>query len=338
MSTNLLSSFLKQASCWTVNYPTKGPTVVPFPNFNPCTDAELLKKAIETKGVDEDTIIKVLATRNNWQRQQIADAFQKIDKKSLKDALKCALKGDLETVCLGLLQTPAQYDAHQLQWAMKGLGTDEDTLIEILVTRTNKEIKEIIKAYAQDFKSDLEKDIKSDTSNDFQKALLALLKANRCEDSRVDDDLADDDARALYEAGEKMKGTNVDTFINILTSRNIPHLRRVFQKYCKYSKNEIAMALELELKSDIENLLVSLAKSIGNKHAFFSEKLHESMKGSGTRKRILSRIVVSRCEVDLEAIKAEYKNAYGKTLHQAILDDTKEDYEKILLCLCGRNE
>lgn len=34
-------------------------------------------------------------------------------------------------------------------FSLQGLGTDEDTLVEILASRTNKEIREIKQAYKQ---------------------------------------------------------------------------------------------------------------------------------------------------------------------------------------------
>ena len=39
------------------------------------------------------------------------------------------------------------YDARSLRKAMKGMGTDEQCLIEILCSRSNKEITEIKAAY-----------------------------------------------------------------------------------------------------------------------------------------------------------------------------------------------
>ncbi|XP_066509827.1 annexin A1-like [Hoplias malabaricus] len=313
-------------------------TVKPALQFSASGDAAVLDKAIKAKGVDENTIIEVLAMRSNDQRQQIKAAYQQASGKPLEGALKSALKGELEDVVLALLRTPAQYDAQQLKLSMKGLGTDEDTLVEILASRTNKEIREIKKAYKDEFKKELEDDIKSDTSGPFRDALLALSKAARSEDRIVNVEQADNDARALYEAGEKRKGTDCKVFIDILTSRSPPQLKKVFEQYSKYSKVDVAKAIDMELKGDIENCLLAIVKCAGSKPGFFAEKLNMAMKGSGYRGKILTRIMVCRSEVDMVQIKQEYKKKYGKTLYQDILDDTKGDYERILLALCGSNE
>ncbi|XP_054466607.1 annexin A1a [Anoplopoma fimbria] len=308
-------------------------TVTAAPNFNASGDAAILDKAIKTKGVDENTIIEILVKRSNEQRQQIKEAYQRASSKSLESALKSALKGDLEEVVLALLKTPAQYDAHQLKMAMKGLGTEEDVLIEILASRTNPEILDIKEAYKEDYKKDLEADIKGDTSGDFRVALLELCKATRTDG--VCDQMVDSDARALYEAGEGRKGHNCSVFIEILATRSALHLRKVFERYSKYSKVDMAKAIDLEMKGDIETCLTALVKCAGSRSAFFAEKLNLAMKGKGTRKNILTRIMVSRSEIDMKRIKDDYKKNYGTTLYKDILDDTKGDYEKILLALCG---
>ncbi|XP_035022379.1 annexin A1a [Hippoglossus stenolepis] len=308
-------------------------TVTAALNFSPNGDAAVLDKAIKTKGVDENTIIEILVKRSNEQRQQIKQAYQQASGKPLETALKSALKGDLEDVVLALLKTPAQYDAQQLKLAMKGMGTEEPTLIEILASRTNREIGDIKKVYKEEYKKDLEEDIRSDTGGEFRTALLALCKAGRTEG--VSEQLVDSDARSLYEAGEGRKGKDCSVFIEILTTRSAPHLRRVFERYSKYSKVDVAKAIDLEMKGDIESCLTAVVKCAGSRPAFFSEKLNLAMKGSGTRKHILTRIMVSRSELDMKLIKNEYKKNYGKALYQDILDDTKGDYEKILLALCG---
>ncbi|KAM9392620.1 annexin A1a [Pholidichthys leucotaenia] len=308
-------------------------TVTAAPNFSASGDAGVLDKAIKTKGVDEHTIIDVLVKRSNEQRQKIKEAYQQASGKPLESALKNALKGDLEEVVLALLRTPAQYDAQQLHLAMKGLGTDEDTLIEILASRNNTQIVALKTAYKEEYKKDLEEDIRSDTSGDFRNALMELCKARRTDG--ICEQLIDSDARALYEAGEGRKGKDCSMFIEILTTRSAAHLCKVFEKYSKYSKADVAKAISMEMKGDIENLLTAVVKCAGNRAGFFAEKLYLAMKGKGTRKNILTRIMVSRSEIDMKRIKEEYKKNYSKTLHQEILDDTKGYYEKILLALCG---
>ncbi|NXN39828.1 ANX12 protein, partial [Rhinoptilus africanus] len=211
----------------------------------------------------------------------------------------------------------------------QGLGTDEGTLIEILASRNNREIREASRYYKEVLK-ELSVEIVSVRSPNF-----IFQKADRSEDSHVNDELADNDARALYEAGEKRKGTDINVFVTLLTARSYPHLRRVFQKYTKYSKHDMNKVLDLELKGDIENCLTALVKCATSKPAFFAEKLHLAMKGFGTRHKELIRIMVSRHEVDMNDIKGYYKKMYGISLRQAIMDELKGDYENILVALCG---
>ncbi|KAM4634380.1 annexin A1-like [Polymixia lowei] len=310
-------------------------TVAPYPNFSASSDAAGLEKAIETKGVDEDLIISVLVKRSNDQRQQIKVVYEASTGKALADDLKSALKSDLEDVSLALLMTPAQFDAHQLRKATKGLGTHEDVLVEILASRTNQEIREIQRVFGEEYQEELEAVIRSETSGDFTTALLALLKANKDEDNEVDLDLAKRDAHAMFEAGENTKGSEVSVFIDILTSRSCAQLSKTFQKYSGVSDVSLPKALHMELKGDIEDCLIDIVKCAWSKPAFFAEKLHLAMKGYGTCDETLIRVLVSRSEVDLKKVMDEYRTMYGRTLQEDILEDTKGHYEKILLGLCG---
>ncbi|CAL8320925.1 unnamed protein product [Lota lota] len=310
-------------------------TIVPYPNFNPKKDAILLEEAIKSRNVDEEMIISILVQRNNEQRQEIKKVYQTTTGKSLVDGLKSKLKSHLEDVVLALLMTPAKFDAFILHKATKGLGTHEDILVEVLASRTNEEIRELQRVFKEDYGQTLEKVIESETKGDFTMALQAMLKANKNEGQSIDLDLAKKDAKALFEAGEEKKGIDIAVFINILTSRSGNQLTQTFKQYSKISDNSLPKALDMELNGDIEDCLVDVVKCAWSKPAFFAEKLHKAMAGLGTCENTLIRVLVSRSEVDLKKIIAEFKLMYGKTLQQCILDDNKGDLEKILLGLCG---
>uniref|UniRef100_A0A8C0B8C3 Annexin n=1 Tax=Buteo japonicus TaxID=224669 RepID=A0A8C0B8C3_9AVES len=305
--------------------PSAYATVKAYSNFDADRDAAALETAIKTKGVDEVTIINILTNRSNEQRQDIAFAYQRRTKKELSAALKSALSGHLEAVILGLLKTPAQYDASELKAAMKGLGTDEDTLIEIICSRTNQELSEINRVYREMYKTELEKDIISDTSGDFRKLMVALAKGKRCEDTSVIDyELIDQDARV----SAVLRSTWTDIFFNHVSL----HL---FDRYKSYSPYDMLESIKKEVKGDLENAFLNLVQCIQNKQLYFADRLYDSMKGKGTRDKVLIRIMVSRCEVDMLKIKSEFKRKYGKSLYYFIQQDTKGDYQRALLNLCG---
>ena len=77
---------------------------------------------------------------------------------------------------MGLLKTPALYGAPELKASMKGLGVDEDSLTEIVCSRTNQELQEINRVYAEVYKTGLEMGIVSNTFGDFHRLMVALTK------------------------------------------------------------------------------------------------------------------------------------------------------------------
>ncbi|XP_061139516.1 annexin A2a [Syngnathus typhle] len=332
----MVAEFLGQLSLEAESHEPKYPTVTPALDFDPEKDAARIETAIKTKGVDEQTIIDVLTKRTYPQRREIAFAYEKRAKKDMISALKGALSGSVESVILGLMKSTSQYDASEIRGSIKGLGTDEETLIEILCSRSNAELQEIKKVYKELFKKDLDKDVAGDTSGNFAKLLLALVQTKRDEPSSVVDyEKIDDDARKLYDAGVKVRGTDVATWISIMTERSVPHLQRVFQRYKSYSPYDMQESIMKEVKGDLQRSFLVLVQSFENKQLFFANKLHDAMKSKGAKEKVVSRIIVSRCEVDLKKICSEYKAHHGQSLQKTIMEHTKGDYQKVLLGLCG---
>lgn len=65
-------------------------------------------------------------------------------------------------------------DAKALRKAMKGFGTDEEGLINIICRRNNEQRQAIQMQYKTNFGKDLIEDIKSETSGNFETLLVSL--------------------------------------------------------------------------------------------------------------------------------------------------------------------
>ena len=83
-------------------------------------------------GCDEKAIINICTGRTNAQRLEIVKAYKASYGRDLIADLKSELHGKFEDAMIALFTDPIEYDADELRKAMKGLGTSEDTLIEII--------------------------------------------------------------------------------------------------------------------------------------------------------------------------------------------------------------
>ncbi|XP_042328027.1 annexin A4 [Sceloporus undulatus] len=304
-------------------------------HFSAEEDAQKLRKAMKGLGTDEDAIIEILVNRNLSQRQEIKMTYKSTIGRDLINDLKSELSGKFEKVIIGLMTPITLYDVEELKRAMKGAGTDEGCLIEILASRTNEEIRRINETYKHQYGTTLEEDIVSDTSSMLRRVLVSLATGNRDDSQYVDDAQAQQDAQCLYEAGENRWGTDEGQFMTVLCSRNRSHLLRVFDEYRKIADKDITESIKSEMSGDLEDALLAIVKCIRSKTAYFAERLYKSMKGLGTDDDTLIRVMVSRCEIDMIDIKAEFKRMYGNSLYSFIKGDTSGDYRKALLHLCG---
>ncbi|KAL7404259.1 hypothetical protein ABVT39_012153 [Epinephelus coioides] len=314
---------------------TRG-TIKPSGNFNASADAEVLYKAMKGLGTDEDSILQLLVARSNAQRQEIKTAYKTLFGKDLVDDLKGELGGKFETLIVALMTPPLAYDVTSLRNAIKGAGTDEKVLVEILSSRTPQQVKEIVAAYRQEYDDDLEEDVCGDTSGHFKRLLVILLQANR--QRGVQEGNIESDAQALFKAGEQKFGTDEQLFVTILGNRSPEHLRRVFDAYMKMTGYEMEESIKRETSGGLKDLLLAVVKCARSVPAYFAETLYYAMKGLGTDDDTLIRVMVSRSEVDLMDIRTEFRRMFACSLFSMIKGDTGGDFRKTLLLLCGGDD
>lgn len=112
-------------------------------------------------------------------------------------------------------------------------------------------------------------------------------------------------------------------------------MKATFDEYAKISGKDIIDSIKSETSGDLESGLKALITCSRNRPEFFAKCLNKALSGMGTKDHTLIRVIVSRCEIDLQSIKIAYQNKYGKSLCQAVSSDTSGDYKKLLLALVG---
>lgn len=146
-------------------------------------DAALLKKAgVDRWGTDESTFNRILVTRNFSQLKLIAKEYEKLAGNSLEKDIKKEFSGCIEDGLLAVLRTaidrPESF-AIRLHKSMHGLGTDDSSLIRLVVTRSEIDMEDIKEAFLRKYGKTLKSFIKGDTSGHYKHALYALIGENR---------------------------------------------------------------------------------------------------------------------------------------------------------------
>jgi hypothetical protein len=115
------------------------------------SDCQTLKKLLKEKG---EPLINFILSKTKRERLELRQAYQSYFCKDLLNDIDSALSHDFKKVVMDLFRSPSERDATYLYRAMKGVGTDEEAVIEVLCSRSNVEIMKIKEEYRQLFKED----------------------------------------------------------------------------------------------------------------------------------------------------------------------------------------
>ncbi|XP_073835277.1 annexin B10-like [Musca autumnalis] len=311
------------------------PTVVPAEPLDVEADTVALRTAMKGFGTDEQAIIDILTARSNAQRQLIKENFLREYGRDLIEDLKSELGGKFEDVIIALMMTPVQYLCKQLHKAMAGMGTNESALVEILCTKSNEEMSEIVKCYEDMYDRPLAEHMCSETSGHFRRLLTLIVTGVRDPAGTVDPEKAKEQAEQLYNAGEAKLGTDEEVFNRILAHGSFAQLRLVFEEYKHLSGQTIEQAIKHEMSGELHEAMMAIVECVQSPPAFFANRLFKAMDGMGTDDTTLIRIIVSRSEIDLGNIKEEFERIYNRTLVSAVKSETSGDYKRALCALIG---
>lgn len=303
-------------------------------NMDMMKDVEAVRKAMKGFGTDEKTLIAVLAKKDPVLIGTIRAQYDQRLMRNMIQDLEKETSGYFSKGLVEIARGPLVSDCYNLMEAMKGMGTKEVILDDVLIGRSNADINAIKQKYQDLFKRSLQKDLQGDLSAGTGQMYDMIISARRAEDSHPVIPQEIEQAVTDLQAGlGGFASKNVPQVCQILTSKNDAQLRAISQAYQQRFQKPLDGVLKSAFSGHMEDALRLLVRRAVNRPEAEATRLEEAMAGIGTKDELLVQRVV-RCHWDrnfMNAVSNAFKQLYKKDLVKRIEGETRGDYEKLMV-------
>ncbi|KAJ0242889.1 Annexin D5 [Hirschfeldia incana] len=242
----------------------------------------------------------------------------------------------MATIKIPMTVPSPRVDAEQLFKAFKGRGCDASVIINILAHRNATQRALIEQEYETKFSDDLRKRLQSELHGHLKKALLLWMP-----------EAVERDASILKQA---LRGAVTDhkAVAEIICTRSGSQLRQIKQVYLNTFGVRVEQDVESEASGNHKRVLLAYLNTTRYEGPEIDDKIVEDdarvLKKAVARKhksddQTLIQIFTDRSRTHLVALRSTYRSMFGKELGKAIRDETRGNFEHVLLTIlqCAEN-
>ena len=294
--------------------------------------ADLLHSSLFKKK-NEEAIYDLITKTSLSDRISISRYYRGAYNSSLFSDIQSKIGGDYGYLAAQMFLSPIEFCLHHLKL---GLKKDFETVLEILTSKTNEELKVIEKVYKLDTGNDLRSDILKEYKGVIGKNLVLMFDTPRSNNSRLRKNECERLAKLLVEKDPKLWVEDEKIFKDIFLMKSPEELVLIARYYFNITGNNLAEVADKKLKDKNQLLIKEILFNNIMPHELFAEKIYSSMKGIGTNEEKLSRALVSRCEIDMPLIREMYEYKYKTPMKEDIIGDNSGMYQKLCVYLAEK--
>ncbi|KAK8542906.1 hypothetical protein V6N13_136541 [Hibiscus sabdariffa] len=291
-------------------------------------------------------LIRALAGRTQLECRRIRETYKEMYGEDLITLLQKSSHrnqpGVSPKTCAALslwMLDPHERDAIVAREALLQDDTNYTALVEIFVGRKSSHVALIKQAYHSKYKTHLDQDIINiEPPHPYQKILVALSTSHKAHQADVSQHTAKCDARRLYETGEGSPGAiDEGLVLEIFTKRSIPHLKLTFSCYKHIYGHDYTKSISNGNSGEFKDALKMVVNCICNPPNYYAKVLFANFKGMAADRGAVTRVMVSRSEMEMDEIQRVFKAKFGVELREAICESIPSgDFRDFLLALANK--
>lgn len=287
-------------------------------------------------GTDEKALIHILSKLDPLQIAAVRSAYSSHLGRDLYKDVKSETSGYLRQGLLAIIDGPLMHDVNSTREAVKGMGTKEWLLNDVLLGRSNADLNAIKSTYTHTFHRSIEEDVDSDLSLKTAGLFKSVLRASRHEESTpLNPQTIEAEARTLHESTAARMVNDTTEVFGIFARSSDSELRAIDHAFSARYNTSLEKWIGKQFSGHMKDAFLQMTLKALDPAMRDAVLLEDCMKGMGTKDEMLViRVVrVHWNRMHLDQVKRAYSHRFGQDLVDRVRGETSGDYQRLMVGL-----